>query len=150
MSGNTRVDLAQEKDYRFAADFGNRLPLLHTDETPPAGQGSGPDPAQLLAAAIANCLSASLLFALRKFRQDAEPLRAQVEATTGRNEAGRLRIQRIDVRLVLGKPASQLAHLDRILSQFEDFCTVTESVKRGIPVHTTVLDSEGATIKEAD
>ena len=36
---------------------------------PPLGQGSGPSPMQLLAASVGNCLSASLLFALRKFKQ---------------------------------------------------------------------------------
>ncbi|HET9820988.1 MAG TPA: hypothetical protein VFQ16_04115 [Burkholderiaceae bacterium] len=33
-------------------------------------------------------------------------------------------------------------HLDRCLQQFEDFCVVTESVRRGIPVQVRVLDAQ--------
>lgn len=150
MSDKATVELKQEQDFRFTVDFGGGLPPLHTDERPPTGEGNGPDPEQLLATAVANCLLASLLFALRKFKQDPGTLSARAEASTGRNEAGRLRIQRIDVRISLGKPASQLQHLDRILSQFEDFCTVTQSVNRGIPVHLLVLDGDGTVIKRSE
>jgi hypothetical protein len=34
-----------------------------------------------------------------------------------------------------------LEHLDRVLSQFESYCTVTQSVGQGIPVTTEVFDS---------
>lgn len=148
MSGNNVVELTQEKDFQFAVDFGDGRPLLYADEGAPLGQGSGPNPEQLLSAAVANCLSASLLFALRKFKQDPGTLRAHAEATVGRNDAGRLRVQRIDVRLTLGKPAAQLEHLDRVVSQFEEFCTVTQSVRAAIPVYVTVIDSEGLTVKQ--
>ena len=144
---NARVSLEQQEDFHFAIRFGDGIPLLHSDEHPPLGKGAGPSPDQLLAAAVGNCLSASLLFALRKFKQAPEPIRAEVEATTGRNEANRLRILRIAVRLTLGVPAAGLQHLDRVLSQFEQFCTVTESVKQGIPVDVEVYDSTGARLK---
>jgi organic hydroperoxide reductase OsmC/OhrA len=148
MNGSNALELTQEKDFRFAVDFGNGRPLLYADENPPLGQGSGPNPEQLLSSAVANCLSASLLFALRKFKQEPGTLRTHAEAVTGRNEAGRLRVQRIDVRLTLGKPAAQLEHLDRAVAQFEEFCTVTQSVRAAIPVHVTVVDSEGAVLKK--
>jgi len=142
-----KVQLEQQEDFHFAIRFGDGIPLLHSDEHPPLGKGAGPSPDQLLAAAVGNCLSASLLFALRKFKQAPEPIRTEVEATTGRNEANRLRILRIAVRLTLGVPAASLQHLDRVLSQFEQFCTVTESVKQGIPVDVEVYDSTGARLK---
>ena len=46
---------------------------------------------QLLAAAVGDCLSASLLFALRKFKQAPEPISCEVQAETGtlREGAGR-------------------------------------------------------------
>jgi uncharacterized OsmC-like protein len=142
-----KVQLEQQEDFHFAIRFGDDIPLLHSDEHPPLGKGAGPSPDQLLAAAVGNCLSASLLFALRKFKQAPEPIRTEVEATTGRNEANRLRILRVAVRLTLGVPAAGLQHLDRVLSQFEQFCTVTESVKQGIPVEVEVYDSTGARLK---
>ncbi|HSJ98025.1 MAG TPA: hypothetical protein VLC53_13170, partial [Myxococcota bacterium] len=63
------VELRQETGYRFENRFGPGMPVLHSDEPPPLGTGTGPSPMQLLAAAVANCLSASLLFALKKYRQ---------------------------------------------------------------------------------
>lgn len=141
------VTLQQQTDYQFAIHFGEGQPLLLADEPPPLGQGLGPSPLQLLAAAVGNCLSDSLLFALRKFKQNPEPIRTEVQATVGRNDQGRLRVQRIDVTLNLGCPAGQLAHLDRVVAQFEEFCTVTQSVAQGLEVVTRVQDSEGLVVK---
>jgi organic hydroperoxide reductase OsmC/OhrA len=142
-----RVDLAQQEDFHFAIRFGDAIPLLHADEAPPLGKGAGPTPDQLLAAAVGNCLSDSLLFALRKFKQKPEPIRTSVEPTVGRNAENRLRVQRIAVRITLGVPASTLQHLDRALSQFESFCTVAESVRQAIPVDVEVYDATGAKLK---
>ena len=44
-------------------------------------------------------------------------------------------------------PAAELEHLDRVLAQFEEFCTVTQSVRQGIPVTVQVRDATGATLK---
>ena len=141
------IDLKQEKDFRFAIDFAAGIPVLYGDETPPLGGGSGPNPAQLLAAAVGNCMSDSLLFALRKFKQNPEPIRTSVAATIDRNAENRLRVQHIEVKLTLGAAASSLAHLERALAQFEEFCTVGQSVRQGIPVTVEVYDSEGARLK---
>ena len=141
------VTLEQQEDFHFAIRFGDALAPLHADEAPPLGKGAGPNPEQLLAAAVGNCLSDSLLFALRKFKQKPEPLRTTVETTVGRNVENRLRIERIAVRITLGVPASALQHLDRVLAQFEAFCTVAESVRKGIPVDAEVYDSMGARLK---
>ena len=140
------VRIRQDKDYRFENDFGGGA-VFHADEPPPLGKGGGASPVQLLAASVGNCLSASLLFALRKFRQAPEPIRASVEAEVGRNEQKRLRVQRLKVRLDLGVPAAQLQHLDHALAQFEEFCTVTQSVRAAIPVEIEVYDVEGERLK---
>jgi uncharacterized OsmC-like protein len=123
------------------------VPPLLADEPPPLGEGRGPSPVQLLAAAVGNCLSDSLLFALRKYRQAPEPLRCEVQAEVGRNAEGRLRVLKIEARLQLGVAAARLEHLDRVLAQFEAFCTVTQSVGQGIPVTVHVADSEGVQLK---
>lgn len=142
-----KVVLRQQADYQFENSFGSSVPSLLSDEPPPLGQGMGPSPVQLLAAAVGNCLSDSLLFALRKFKQKPEPLSCEVEATVGRNEAGRLRVLRMDARLTVGVAAASLEHLDRVLAQFEEFCTVTQSVGQGIAIEVSVLDCNGLKLK---
>lgn len=146
-SDNVSVRLAQKQDYQFEVEFGPGVPALHCDEPPPLGQGSGPSPMQLLATAVGSCLSDSLLFALRKFKQQPEPLSAEITAEVGRNAEKRLRVLGIQARLTLGVPGASLEHLDRVLGQFEAFCTVTQSVAAGIPVTVTVFDSTGAQLK---
>lgn len=139
--------LQQLQDYRFEIRFAaGGVPLL-ADEGPPLGQGAGPSPVQLLAAAVGNCLSASLLFALRKFKQAPEPLHTTVDAEVGRNAEGRMRVLKLSARLALGVPAAQLEHLDRVLASFEAYCTVTQSVAAAIPVELEVVDSLGVRLK---
>jgi uncharacterized OsmC-like protein len=106
-----------------------------------------PTPVQLLAAAVGNCLAASLLFALRKFRQAPEPITVDMTASVARNAAGRLRVQGMQARLTLGVPQEGLQHLDRALAGFEQFCTVTESVRAGFPVQVEVFDARGVPLK---
>ena len=141
------VHLTQEQDYRFQIAFGGEVPGLIADEPPPLGHGNGPSPVQLLAAAVGSCLSDSLLFALRKFKQNSDPLRCEVQADVGRNPDGRMRILHIKAVLTLGLPAAQLQHLDRTLDQFEEFCIVTQSVRQGIPVTVEVYDASDVRVK---
>lgn len=148
MSDKTvQVNLTQKQDYQFQVEFLDGVPALHTDEPAPLGQGSGPSPVQLLCAAVGNCLSDSLLFALRKFKQSPEPIRAQITAQVGRNAQGRMRILSMYAELQLGVPAQQLEHVDRVLEQFEEFCTVTQSVGQGIDIQLCVTDAQGAVLK---
>jgi uncharacterized OsmC-like protein len=141
------VRLTQRSDYQFDTDFGVGVPDLRVDEPPPLGQGAGPSPMQLLCAAVGNCLSASLLFALRKYKQLPEPISCEVVAEEGRNADKRLRVLGMTARLTLGVPAARLEHLDRALATFEDFCTVTASVRGSIPVQVSVFDSTGVQLK---
>lgn len=141
------VTLTQVQDYQFDIAFGTPGPALRADEPPPLGQGSGPSPVQLLAAAVGNCLGASLLFAWRKFKQAPEPLTCAVQADVGRNAEGRMRVLAMTARLTLGVPAASLEHLDRVLATFEAYCTVTQSVSPAIPVTVEVFDALGTRLK---
>jgi organic hydroperoxide reductase OsmC/OhrA len=147
MTEPLKVTLTQRQDYQFEIAFTEGAPTLLADEPPPLGGGRGPGPAQMLVAAVANCLSDSLLFALRKFGQAAEPITTSASGTVGRNEKGRMRVQGIAVDIRLGQPAGGLEHMDRILGQFEDFCTVTQSVRTAIEVQVNIFDSTGARLK---
>lgn len=146
-SENVTVRLVQKRDYQFEVQFGAGASALLADEPPPLGQGQGPSPVQLLAAAVGNCLSDSLLFALRKFKQNPDPIQCEVTCEVGRNAEGRLRVLGIQATLTLGVPAEALEHLERVLTSFEAYCTVTQSIAQGLPVRVSVLDAQGAVLK---
>jgi organic hydroperoxide reductase OsmC/OhrA len=149
VEGEFRLELELQADYRFAVHFPNpAVPVLITDEGAPIGADAGPSPSHLLGTAVANCLAASLLFAMRKYKNAPGALRAVVTVRMVRNEARRLRIGHIGVDLHLGVAASQVQMLDRILAQFEDFCVVTQSVRAAIPVDVRVLDSAQTVVLE--
>lgn len=145
------LSLEQVADFEFRVRFdGTALPDLATDESAPLGHDAGPNPARLLLAGVANCLAASLLFALRKFRDTPGKLQAKARAHMTRNANRRWRIAGIEVDLQLSDAAAALPHLERALAQFEDFCIVTESVRAGIPVSVRVRDSAGAVVHVAE
>ncbi len=142
-----RLTLEQDRDYAFRIQFDETsLEPLLADEASPLGSDRGPTPSRLLLASIANCLSASLLFALRKYKNQPGTLRAEITATPSRNADGRLRIPKAFVTLQLPEGNEDYQHLERILDQFENFCTVTQSVRHGIEVEVTVKDAHGRTL----
>jgi organic hydroperoxide reductase OsmC/OhrA len=143
------VQLELQSGYVFDVDFGlTNVPPLKTDATPPLGTGAGPDSEMLLMAAVANCLAASLAFALRKYKNEDVPMHAKVHGQVVRNEAGRLRMHSMMVDIRLGVPVSTLRLAQRALQQYEDFCVVTQSVRAAIPVEVQVFDSDGLLISE--
>lgn len=145
------VELEQKEGFEFHARFDwPGVAELVLDEPEPLGGRKGPNAARLVAAAVANCLAASMVFCLRsKFKQDAGPVRARASGRLARNANGRYRIAGIDVVLTLAEKRGELAHQERCLEQFEDFCIVTESIRRGIPVTVSVLDAAGQALEKA-
>lgn len=142
------VELRQRSNYQFDIEFNEGIPQLMSDEPAPLGEGKGPSPVQMLAASVGNCLSDSLFFALAKFKQKPEPINTTVNAMVGRNAEGRMRVLHIEAKIHLGVEASKLEHLDRALEQFQEFCTVTQSVGQGIPIHIRVMDATGLILKD--
>lgn len=142
-----RTQLQQDRDFRFQARFEGLEATLLSDEPAPLGESAGPSPLHLLSSAVGTCLSDSLLFALRKYKQSPEPLSCELETSVERNAQGRLRVSAIHAKLHLGVPAASLAHLERALAQFEEFCTVTQSVRAAIPVSVQVFDAQGVQLK---
>ena len=49
-----KVELKQLSKYQFCIDFDESIPKLLSDEPLPLGEGKGPSPVQLLAAAVGN------------------------------------------------------------------------------------------------
>lgn len=138
-----RVELRFVRGYEFVATFKNNegMQAMVLDEPPPLGEGSGPTAAAVLAAAVGNCLAASLAFCLRKVRLEPIDLTANVVAHVDHNEQGRFRVTGIDVELNPQLLEGDQARQERCERLFEDFCVVTESVRRGIPVNVKVIDA---------
>jgi len=147
VSDDPTIELRHQTDYRFVVDFDHgKSTTVLTDLGPPLGAGAGPDAEKLIASAVATCLSSSLLFALKKYGNEAPPIRTRATPVLVRNEQKRLRVGRIDVEIDLGVPAESLKSLERTLATFEDFCVVTQSVRAAIPVNVRVVDGDGVVL----
>jgi uncharacterized OsmC-like protein len=117
------------------------------DEPEPLGHEKGPNASRLVAAAVGNCLAASLLFCLNKSRVPPRSLKADVTGSMVRSEKGRMRIGGIQVRLQVDPGEGQAPRLKRCLDLFEDYCVVTASIRGGIPVQVEVVDQDGAVLR---
>jgi uncharacterized OsmC-like protein len=135
-----RVHLERAEGFRFTATFPDvpAAPPMTLDEPSPLGGDTGPNPASLLAAAIGDCLAASLVFCLRKARIDSASVEADAVAHILRNDSGRMRIGGIDVSLSVTLTEGDASSAQRCRALFEDYCIVTESVRQGVPVDVSV------------
>lgn len=140
------VSLELVKNYEFRVRFDEQMAELLMDEPPPLGGGSGPNASKILAAAVGNCLSASLLFCLRKIRVEPKLLKTTVTTKITRNEQGRLRIGSSHVSISIGFDPENRSRLSRCIDLFENYCVVTQSVRSGIDVSVEVQDEQGAVI----
>jgi organic hydroperoxide reductase OsmC/OhrA len=133
------VRLEQVSDFEFRVIFDNaEHPELMLDEPPPLGKDQGPNAGRLLAASIANCLSASFLFAARKAKLGVGGIKTEAKVGIIRNENRRLRIGKIEVELDPGLGAADQEQAAAVAAAFEDFCTITQSVRQGIPVQVRI------------
>jgi len=133
------VSLERLNDYSFKIDFGlDNIPDLLMDEPTPLGKGVGPNASKVLAAAIGNCLSASLLFCLQRARAEIKGMKTVVNGNLTRNERGRWRISEISVVINPEVDPVQINQMKRCIELFEDFCIVSKSVQQGIPLNVKV------------
>jgi organic hydroperoxide reductase OsmC/OhrA len=133
------VNLKRIENYAFEVDFGlDGVQGLIVDEPEPLGAGQGPNASRMLAAAVGECLSASLLFCLAKARAEVRGMKTSVEGKLVRNDRGRWRVAELSVELTPDVPAEDAAQLSRCIDLFEDFCTVGKSVEQGIPLRIRV------------
>ncbi len=145
------LELQQVKDFEFDVTFDwAHLPPLRLDEPEPLGHRSGPNASRLVGAAVGNCLSASLLFCLQKSKQTIRDIRTTVVGHLQRNERGRLRLGKFEVTITLDAETDNPQRLQRCLTLFEDYCVVTASIRRAIPVLVRVVDSQGTELYVSD
>jgi uncharacterized OsmC-like protein len=138
------VTLSRQNGYTFGARYDGDWSALTLDEAPPLGEGQGPNASRILGAAVGHCLASSLLFCLGKARVPVGDLSVRVDGTTARNDEGRLRITELRVTITPTVAPGDQDRMQRCLGLFEDFCTVSASVRRGIPIHVNVTPSTGS------
>jgi organic hydroperoxide reductase OsmC/OhrA len=132
-----KITLSLQHDLAFLANFDiPELPSLMTDEpASTGGANEGPNASRLLAVAVGNCLSSSLAFCLKRAKIELESLRTDVEVRITRNEKGYLRVKqmKVDLHPEFASP-DDLKKSEKCRQVFQDYCIVTESVRKGIPV----------------
>jgi uncharacterized OsmC-like protein len=137
MSIFTKLKLIQ--GYKFKVEFDSEgIADLIVDEPKPMGENSGPNPTRLLSAAVGHCLNSSLLLCLSKARINVRNLETTVKATQERNAEGLLRIKKLEVEMHLDVDEHDRTRVARCLDIFENYCTVTQSVRKGIEVTVDV------------
>ncbi len=143
------VELEQIDGLEFKVSFDwENVDDLVMDEPEPLGGMNGPNASRVLAAAVGNCLAASLVFCLQRSRSPIKGVKSRVQGKLERNEKKRIRIGEMKVTIELPEEAGEIgSSLDRCLGLFEDFCVVTASVRQGIPIDVQVVDHKGNTME---
>jgi len=149
--GRFTIHLEQQEGFQINVKFDwKRAPDVLMDEPPPLGEQAGPNASRMLAAAAANCLSASLLYCVFKEEPPANCLRAEATAIMIRNEKKRLRIGGLEVRLIVNDLVTENARFARCKTLFEDFCVVSASIRQGIPMKVTLVDEQGEVLHQSE
>ena len=149
--GRFTIQLEQREGFQIKVKFDwKRAPDVLMDEPPPLGEQAGPNASRMLAAAAANCLSASLLYCVFKEEPPDNCLRAEATAIMVRNEKKRLRIGGLEVRLIVSDVVTDNPRFARCKGLFEDFCVVSASIRQGIPMKVTLVDEQGDVLHQSE
>ena len=142
--GRFTIELEHLEGFEFKVrfDWEDAADVL-MDEPSPLGGAQGPNASRMLAAAAANCLSASLLYCVSKNTVPVGSLRTSATCRLARNAQKRLRVEGLDVRIEVSDELAASARMARCADLFEDFCVVTGSIRQGIPVSVEVVDDAG-------
>ncbi len=131
------IAVEQLDQYEFRVRFDKpQHAAITLDEPAPLGRDAAPNAARVLAAAVGNCLAASLVFCAKKKGAALTGVRSDVEVEIVRNEHKRLRIGKIHV--TVHAPGADGAAVQACIPSFEEFCIVTQSVRAGISVDVDV------------
>jgi uncharacterized OsmC-like protein len=135
------VNLTHRRNYQFVSQA-SEDGRVHgeryiSDEPDPVGDNAGPSTPAMLATALGHCLSAALLEALRRSQLNVLGCETEAIAVVQPNAEGHPRIDHVDVKLRPRLDERQ-TQMYRCAEIFEDHCTVTSSVRRGIDVRVQV------------
>ncbi|MCB1752340.1 MAG: OsmC family protein [Gammaproteobacteria bacterium] len=128
-------------------EFRVKFDLENLDELP-VGGGAGPSASRLLAAAAANCLSASLLYCVAKQSPPAGSLHASAVCRLIRDAQGRTRIGSIAVTIEVSSEIEQAVRLKRCLDLYEEFSLAAAGLRQGFPVSARVVNAQGETLHQ--
>jgi len=138
----TKINVELLKDLIFKLDFGNpSLSELFIDETHETNSPEvvGPNPSQLLLSAIMGCLNASFAFCLQKSRIPLKGMKAEGEIVIKMNEEGFLRVSEMNIDILPEIEIDKgVQRMEKCIEIFHKYCTITESVRKGIPVNVTI------------
>ncbi len=133
------VKIERIEDYEFNVTFDKEeMGELLTDEVG-VGEGdpSGPSPSRLLAASTLNCLMSSLLFCLEKKRVQTDSLEGKIKGTIERKDK-HLRVTKLEASISPEVDEEEKEKLKKCVDIFEEYCTVTGSIREGIDVDVEV------------
>jgi len=135
----TTINVEWIDDLTFKLSFDNPiLPELFVDETHDhdSPDAIGFNPARFLLSAVLACLNSSFAFCLKKSRVPLKAMSSKGILTIKRNEEGRLRVSQIDVELFPEiEIESGIPRLEKCIETYHNYCTITASVRQGIPVN---------------
>ena len=133
----TKLQLIEGCKFNVKSDI-DYISDLIVDETKPEGEGAGFNPTRLLSGSVGHCMSSSLIYCLKKARIPIIDLKTAVKTYLNRNENGRLRIENIDLETYIEVRDEDKTRVHRCLSIFEDYCNVTQSIRKGIEVKVKI------------
>ncbi len=146
--GKFTIKLKRVDGMQFRAEFDKRhFPPLMMDEPEhvPGGRDEYPNASRILAAAITDCLSASLTFCLEKSHAPLDDLEATTTVEIARNEQGYWRVKQVDVELTAGFGTlddKTLKRFEKCKERFFNYCIVSASIKEGIDINVNVKPKE--------
>jgi len=136
-----KVGIKQEGVMIFKADLGKiKMQDLFIDERPKrAAEKIGPTPSRLLGLAVLGCLVASFTFCFQKKKFSLKEIGGEAEVIMKRNEKGFWRIMKINVSIkpMINDPLIR-KRADQCIKMFEQYCTITQSVREGIEVNVDI------------
>ncbi|MHA1346456.1 MAG: OsmC family protein [Candidatus Heimdallarchaeaceae archaeon] len=135
------LSMVKLDDYKFIINFNkDSIPDLLMDEPEdiPGGEGKGPSASMLLAAAIGNCLSASLTFCLTKKKNTVNELKTKVILYRERNKEGFWRISEANVTISPDIENAEDISVQRCEEVFRNYCILSSSLEDGIKINVNV------------
>jgi organic hydroperoxide reductase OsmC/OhrA len=135
------LEWLEGEDFKIRFDSeGLKLTLVvERSRVPPEKVGG--EARMLLAAALAECMASTLFFLLKWAKVEVKRFSATANAVTGKDEAGRLNVDSVDLTLNLDIPKDEetLKKFERVKTLFKRGCLMSRSLEKGIKVNYSIV-----------